>query len=335
MESHRDALATNKSISRYGLIEHFPSDLIGNAVKAYGEWAWLETAFIAQLLDELVQSNRCAAPVWYDVGAFIGTFSLGLNALTGGFRGGRGFSGVAIEGSVSSARVLQNNVAALATGRIAVVTEVLGVDGHKVRAISDAVNRGATSFGSHADDTDGEFEERICVPLWSVRSSFGPYGLLKLDVEGMEREVIQSDQEWIGQNKPVVYAECNESPNSLALLDLLLWLGYDVYFFSFPAFNPGNFLGVPGDLLFNGAHEAALIGVPGRVCSGNDFERHGCVFRKLESRADLVKALWLTPRFVSRQFRDLGVSELRAVAERLSKGLTLDGFAHALGTDAG
>ena len=92
---------------------------------------------------------------------------------------------------------------------------------------------------------------------------------------------------------------------------------------------------VPGDLLFNGAHEAALIGVPGRVCSGNDFERHGCVFRKLESRADLVKALWLTPRFVSRQFRDLGVSELRAVVERLSKGLTLDGFAHALGTDAG
>jgi FkbM family methyltransferase len=335
VESNHDTIATLKSISRYGLIEHFSSDLIGSAVKAYGEWAWLETAFVAQLLDELVQSNRCAAPAWYDVGAFIGTFSLGLHALTAGLRSGAGFSGVAIEANVTSARVLRNNVAALAAGRIAVVTEVLGVDGHKVMAMSDAVNRGATSFGSRADEAGGELEERTCVPLWSIRNSFGPYGLLKLDVEGMEREVIQSDQEWIGQAKPVIYAECNESASSVALFDLLLWLGYDVYFFSFPAFNPGNFLGMPGDLLFNGAHEAALIGVQGRVNSGRDFERRGCVFRKLESRADLMQALWFTPRFVSRQFRDLGVSELQAAVERLSKGLTFDGFSRALCADAG
>lgn len=46
----------------------------------------------------------------------------------------------------------------------------------------------------------------------------GRYCLLKLDVEGMENNVLHSDRVLIHRERPIVWSECNETTNSLGVL---------------------------------------------------------------------------------------------------------------------
>jgi hypothetical protein len=141
----------------------------------------------------------------------------------------------------------------------------------------------------------------------------------------MEKEVIVSDQKWIKENKPVLYLECNNDEKSLDLFELLLWLDYKVYYFSFPAFNKKNFKKVTEDI-FNGAHEAALVAVNQPVSLTRNLKRLGCVLKVVESKEQLKKALWYTPRWVSGEVMQLSRSELEAVVQKHLLGNTVDDF---------
>jgi FkbM family methyltransferase len=66
---------------------------------------------------------------------------------------------------------------------------------------------------------------------------------LKVDVEGMEREVLEGAMALIGRFKPVMYVE-NDLPHKReALARFVDALGYKMYWHQPPYFNPANFFG--------------------------------------------------------------------------------------------
>ncbi len=64
---------------------------------------------------------------------------------------------------------------------------------------------------------------------------------LKIDVEGMEIEVIKGASESIKKFKPIMYVENDRVEKSKKLIDLIINLEYEIYFHNPPLYNPNNF----------------------------------------------------------------------------------------------
>jgi hypothetical protein len=80
--------------------------------------------------------------------------------------------------------------------------------------------------------------------------------LVKIDVEGMEGEVIEGAAKLIARFRPLLYVENDHPERSAQLMRRIDGLGYDIYWHIVPLFNPGNFYGVtenafPGLVAFN------------------------------------------------------------------------------------
>ena len=79
---------------------------------------------------------------------------------------------------------------------------------------------------------------------------------LKIDVEGMEREVIEGATELITRFKPVMYVENEDPDKSDALVRLIDSLSYKMYWHRPFYFSPNNFFGnlhnvFPNTIAFN------------------------------------------------------------------------------------
>ncbi|HEX4146615.1 MAG TPA: FkbM family methyltransferase [Pirellulales bacterium] len=67
--------------------------------------------------------------------------------------------------------------------------------------------------------------------------------LIKIDVEGMELQVLEGARQTILRLKPIVYIENDRPEHSTTLIRLLDSLGYRMYWHAPPIFNPRNFFG--------------------------------------------------------------------------------------------
>lgn len=65
-------------------------------------------------------------------------------------------------------------------------------------------------------------------------------GLLKIDVEGMELEVLKGAQKLITRNRPYIYIENDRKDKSAELIAHLQQLGYTLYWHLPPLYNPDN-----------------------------------------------------------------------------------------------
>jgi FkbM family methyltransferase len=65
--------------------------------------------------------------------------------------------------------------------------------------------------------------------------------LIKIDVEGMEQEVILGARKFISKFKPFLFVENDRPDKSEALVDLIRSLGYKLYWVITPLYNPNNF----------------------------------------------------------------------------------------------
>jgi len=75
--------------------------------------------------------------------------------------------------------------------------------------------------------------------------------LLKVDVEGMELEVLKGARETISRCKPVLYVENDRKEKSAALVGFIESLGYQSYWHRPPMFNPDNFAGSAENVFHN------------------------------------------------------------------------------------
>lgn len=297
-------------------VPDWPEDLIVRSLRELGEWCAAETALAAGLLEP-------GESLW-DAGAYLGTFSLGVALLTPPGRV------VAIEANPAVARALEHNLALLPCPAELIASGLAGRPGWLAPASEDKDNHGATAF-RHSEEQPASGPAIRCQTLPTLRALHGDYDFLKLDLEGMELDALRGDFPHIRERRPVIWAECNENPESLRLLGALKWLGYDVLYLAFPAFRTANFRGAR-DLIYPMAYEAALVAAPPErltalaatapsLVPGEDI-----LCRRVQTAYDLRRALYDTPRWSRADWAQLSRAELIARLGKMAKEVRLEAF---------
>ncbi len=302
-------------VTRYGIltVPNTATDLIGRFLDRYGEWAWEEARFVANTLP--------GDPLRIlDAGAFIGTFGLGIILQR------RVDHLCLIEANSALIPLLEENVARNHKGAFSVTEGILGWPAFtRHHGRGDPCNLGATSFVAGSDgvtpsqENQTVFQQRL-VTLTELRALHGAFDLVKLDLEGMELGVLESDAEHLRRGETSIWVECREDPSSLDIAALLLSWGLDLYYFAFPAYNPDNFRGDPVPILPL-AYEAGLLAAPkSPPFLDEEMLRHGCILRHINHEDDLKEALWRTPRWGERDWVGLGTAEVVALAVHRLRG---------------
>lgn len=304
-------------------VPDWPNDLIIRSLNELGEWCVAETLLAAGLLSP-------GETLW-DAGAYLGTFSLGVSLLN------LPAQVVAVEANPAVSSVLEQNLSLLPCPAKLVAGGLAGRSGWLAPASEDPNNHGATSFLYSEEKPAGDTAIQ-CHTLPALRALHGDYDFLKLDIEGMELDALQGDFLHIREHQPVIWAECNESHDSLRLFGALKWLGYSVLYLAFPAFRTANFRAA-SDLIYPLAYEAALVAAPAvrldalaavapAMVPGEDV-----ICRRVHSAYDLRRALFDTPRWSQEEWIRLSRAELIARLGRCDKGIRMQEFLIATAAD--
>jgi len=306
--------------TRYGELEvPEKNDLIARFLRAYGEWAYLETEFLAH---NVMPDSRL-----FDVGAFVGTFSLGA-------QGWPVRSVIAVDANPAVFAALTANLdrnlhvphqsvraaVGTATGRLAVGRYAWE------KNLGSLTLREPAIGASPQKETAG-VQAGAMVPLESLRSTYGDYDLLKLDIEGGERDALESDARWIARHQPTIWLECNEDILAFRSLEFLFAALYDVHYFAFSSYNPQNVNGNAARI-FPVAFEAGLLALPRGtpVALPVPLAEAGCVLARVANEEDLRRQLWLTPRWGVAEWPGLSKTQLLGLCSRFVRKLDYDEF---------
>jgi FkbM family methyltransferase len=308
-----DELAEVKT--RYGVLTtpDIQRDMIGRFLQHYGEWGWDEAGFVASVLSEGARI--------LDVGAFLGTFGLGVAR-----RASVDFV-CFVEANTAVTAALACNVQRNSIGTSLVVDALVG-DAHTQPhpGYADTANLGSTSF---ADDAAGAVTidaPAAVTTLSRLRAEHGPFDLVKLDTEGMELPILQEDADHLSRGETTLWVECNENSRSLRVAELLLSWGLDVYYFAFPVHNPDNLRGATTSI-FPMAYEAGLLAAPKRPPSMDaELAAHRCILQPIWSVEDLRAVMWRTPRWGLPEWEGRGAEQVAALAGRALRGDSYDVF---------
>jgi FkbM family methyltransferase len=241
--------------TRLGNLEFLANDTcIGKSLSTYGEWAENEIEFLRGVVKE--------GDIVLDVGANIGTHTCSFLNMVG--RTGKVY---AFEAQRFLYEILEKNCTnlhpssevellhAVVSSHVGQVTEEQ-VDYKKDR------NFGAISFtaaNSRALET-GEAIAVITIDSLDLEKC----DLIKVDVEGMEAEVLRGAHETIRQLLPLVFFECNDLEAGWECLSILDEIGgYEYFVHASSPYNPENFNGVSENIFFD-YMESNIIAVPGK-----------------------------------------------------------------------
>lgn len=201
---------------------------IGNALIKYGEYGENELHLFQQLLlpEEVV----------VEVGANIGALTVPLAKRVGA----KGRI-IAIEPQRIIHQYLCANVAL--NGLPNVETHHAGCGTRSTTMIVPPVpyyTPGQGNFGGVALGAQGEGEP---VSIRTVDDIVGErkVHMLKIDVEGMEADVLRGAKRMLRKQRPLVHVENDRRDKSEALIDLLFQYGYRCFWHLTPLFNPMNF----------------------------------------------------------------------------------------------
>jgi FkbM family methyltransferase len=231
---------------RYGHMAYLTTDqYIGRALDLYGEYSEFEIDLFRQIL----RPGATAVEVGANLGAH--TVFLGQATAPGGTV--HAFEPQRIIFQLLCANVALNGLTNVhthqsAVGRAPGTIVVPRLDYSRVN------NFGGLSL---AEAGDGEL-----VPLSTLDSLHLPEcHLLKIDVEGMEGEVIAGAEALIRRCRPALYVENDRLVKSPALIRQLFGLDYRLYWHLPPMFNPRNYWGV-GENIFGNMVSINMLGLP-------------------------------------------------------------------------
>lgn len=97
-------------------------------------------------------------------------------------------------------------------------------------------NFGGLDLQSHAQGMPVPLIRLDDCPLVACR-------LLKIDVEGMEADVLRGGRQFVARHRPIIYVENDRAEKSGELIALLREMRYELFWHEPNLFNPGNFLG--------------------------------------------------------------------------------------------
>jgi FkbM family methyltransferase len=278
-------------VTRYGVLEAFDpdTDLICRVLTKYGEWAQHELRFVASAIHD---GARVA-----DVGAFLGTFSLGLAQLR------RLESVCLVEANQATVPALRANVERNLPAKGVVVEAVVGQAGREYSGTVIPENAG--SFSLAFADGDGRVAAssvQATKSLAELDREHGPFDLIKLDTEGMEYEILSSSLDYLASTRAAFWVECNEAPSSLRVAELFLSQGFQLLYFAFPALSPDNF-NQEREIDYPFGYESGMWATRGQAPTlSPELEAAGCTLTTVRSVDELRDAMWLTPRWAPKDW---------------------------------
>jgi len=218
--------ATTLKDCRHGRMLFLHRDkYIGKSLDTYGEFSQFE----AELFSQILHHNEIAI----EVGANIGAHTIHLANLVGPRGMVLAFEPQRVIFQLLCANVALNELFNVHTYLSAVGREAGSL---KVPIVNYAAedNFGGLSLANVAVGVDVPV-----IPLDSL--SLPNLRLLKIDVEGMEIEVLSGARRLIVQHRPILYVENDRRQNSEQLIHVITDLGYGMWWHLPPLFNPNNY----------------------------------------------------------------------------------------------
>jgi FkbM family methyltransferase len=218
---------------------------IGRALDKYGEVSRSEVIFLSQLI-------RPGMTI-LDVGANIGSLTLPFARLVR--PGGRV---IAFEPQRIVYQMLCGNLALNAIDNVIAHNSAVGHQGGSISVpaidYTQPENFGGVSVGAAAE---GE-----TVPLVTIDSlTLHRCEFVKIDVEGMELDVLKGAKDTLQRFRPRLYVENDRAEKSPALIDHLLALDYRLYWLTPTAYMADNFFG-DQENIFEGIVADNMVGIP-------------------------------------------------------------------------
>jgi FkbM family methyltransferase len=232
---------------RYRLMLYSAFDTyIGRSFDLYGEFAEAEIAIFRQL----VRPGQCV----FDVGANIGAHTIALAAIVGPHGRVTSFEPQRVIFQMLNANVALNGLHHVTTHQMALGSAAGSL---KVPPLDYA---GELNFGGLSLEhiKQGEEVRQSTFDSLAVRAC----DFVKIDVEGMEIEVLKGMAETIQRFRPAMYVENDRRHKSAALVGHLLGLGYRLYYHVSAVFPATNFFANPVNV-FGAAGAFNMICLPG------------------------------------------------------------------------
>jgi len=213
--------------TRYGpLLYNLFDKYVGGSIAAYGEFSEGEAAMFSQLVG---QGN-----VVVEAGANIGAHTVHLAKLVGEQGAIFAFEPQRIVFQTLCANIALNQL-------VNVVTRQQGLGREFGEMVLPNVDpRVENNFGGLSLLPDGVGERVGIVTIDSL--GLQRCNLIKVDVEGMEEEVIAGAVNTIAKFRPLLYLENDRVEKSASLIRFLQSLSYRVWWHITPLYNPDNFL---------------------------------------------------------------------------------------------
>ena len=219
----------NKLIkARYGYCLVNENDqYIGQSIIRYGEFSQAEVDLFKQIC--------CSGDVVIEVGANIGTHTQILSHLVGSKGRVLAFEPQRIVYQTLCANIALNSVTNVHTYQMALGKNEGSV---YIPAINYSQNG---NFGGISIDKTTHGEKVKKEKLDFFIDQISSVKLLKIDVEGMESEVIRGATHLIQKFQPILYVENDRQEKSKELIELINSMGYDIYWHLPKLFNKDNF----------------------------------------------------------------------------------------------
>jgi FkbM family methyltransferase len=230
---------------RHGIMLYSARDrYVGGSLDRYGEFSELE----AQLFTGLVRPGMLVV----EVGSNIGAHTVHLAKLVGENGGVVAFEAQRVIFQMLCANLALNGI----ENTDAKCMAVGAAPGEIVVPRLDY--RGDNNFGGIAlGGDDGDAVEMIAIDNLLLPACH----LMKIDVEGMEKQVLEGARQTIGRFRPYLYVEDDRIDKHAELITTLFDLEYRLWWHLPWLYNPGNFAGDPENL-FPGIASFNLICLP-------------------------------------------------------------------------
>jgi FkbM family methyltransferase len=230
---------------RHGRFTYLLNDAyIGRSLDVYGEYSEGEIDLFRQLLRP--------GDVAIDVGANIGALTVAMARLVQ-----PGGAIVAFEPQRTIYDILCNNLRLNGLAHVTAFRRAAGAEAGTIHVPPLDYGRRDNFGGVALGGAQGEQVQLVTIDGLGLPR----LRLLKVDVEGMEYDVITGARETIARFGPALYVENDRAEHSQRLISLLFDLGYRLWWHITPLFNPKNFFGHPQDI-FGDVVSFNMIGFP-------------------------------------------------------------------------